>query len=163
VSTDGSELMPPARTKRTSKKGTSVSTRPAWPDRFLQELKERGTISAAAAATGVGRRTVYDELARNPDFAKDVLEVREACVEDMEASIFQRGMAGDNTAAIFWLKGNAAEKYGDGLRADQIRQIKETARAEAIGELQREVAALPEEARRIVMDAMRKAAKELTP
>lgn len=163
------------RTPRTAKKGagaskgTSVSTRPAWPDRFLVELRKYGTITATAQAVNVGRRTVYDELARNPDFAKDVQDVQSECVELIEATLYQAALNPDNTTdRIFFLKTRKPEVYGDKLRQDQIDQIKREARQETLGELEDEIAALTPEARRVVLaafQALRKSTnpEELTP
>lgn len=38
-------------------------------------------------------------------------DAREDAVEALEDSLYERGLAGDNVAAIFWLKGAKPEKY----------------------------------------------------
>lgn len=153
------------RTPRTRKKGTGVSTRPAWPDRFLVELANRGAIAPTAKAVGVGRSTVYDELARNPDFKRDVEAVLEQCVEQVESTLFQMAQTpGGTTDRIFYLKSRKPDVYGDKLRQDQIDQIRRDARAEALAEVQEELDRLPVAARKIVMAAMAAVTKkELTP
>jgi hypothetical protein len=156
----------PRAPKKGSGKGTGVSTRPAWPDRFLTELPKHGTISGTAKAVNVGRRTVYDELERNPDFAADVREIQGACVEQVESTLFQMALDPDHTTdRIFYLKTAKPEKYGDKLRQDQIDAIRANARQAAIGELQEEIALLPDGPRRVVLAALAAMAarKQLTP
>jgi hypothetical protein len=138
--------------------------RPAWPDRFLKELPKYGTIAGTAKVVKVGRRTVYDEMQRNPDFKADVERIQSECVELVETTLFQQAMDPDKTTdRIFYLKTARPEKYGDGLRADQIRQIREEARRAAIGELEAEILRLPKAARDVVMRALDKQRRELNP
>lgn len=134
-----------------------------WAERFLEQLREKGTVAGAAKAANVGRSTVYDEMARNPEFKAEVEGVQNECVELVEATLYQVALSSDPNAwkdrALF-LKARRPDMYGDKLSAEQIAAIKAEGRRDAIAELHRDVAALPPEARKIVMDAMAQAVKE---
>lgn len=155
----------PRTPKNASKAKGTPTERPAWPDRFLVALKDAGTISGAARISQVGRRTVYDELARNPDFKADVDQILTECVELVEETLFQMALDPDKTTdRIFYLKTRKPEVYGDKLRQDQIDSIKRQATQEAIEKLDEELQRLPLEVQRIVADALRKTnPKEITP
>lgn len=149
------------RTARTPKKGTSTSVRPAWPDRFLKELRERGTIGAAAKAIHVGRSTVYDELARNPEFATDVENVRRECVEEVESTLYQRALQPDGTTdRIFYLKNLDKARFGDGMNPEQIAAMRVELRSQVITELELQIAQLPPAPRKIVLAALNRVAQQ---
>jgi hypothetical protein len=150
---------------------TSTAGRP-WADRFLEQLRKYGTIAGAAKATKVGRSTVYEELQRNQQFAAEVKAVQDECVELVEATLYECALDPEGPTRwrdrLTYLKARKPDLYGDKLRADQVAAIKAEGRRDAIAELQRDVAALPPEARKIVMAAMgnavqEPAAKELAP
>lgn len=141
---------PPARTSAQLKKGSM----PDWGLKFLAELQLRGTVTAACKAADVGRRTVYDQRARNPLFAEMMRETVEHCVEEVETTLYERAIAGGTTEMIFFLKCRKPEVYGDKLRAEQIEQIRLEARREIIAEMQREVSALAPTARKLLMAAL---------
>lgn len=150
------------RTPRAPKKGKGVATgnpteRPAWPDRFLTALKDKGTVSGAALVVKVGRRTVYDEMARNPEFAQDVRSIQEECVELVEATLYEQALDPDKTTdRIFYLKTARPEKYGDKLRADQIELLKRETREQLVRELDEEISRLPAEVQASIFAAMRR-------
>jgi hypothetical protein len=87
-----SAVSPVDRTNRTPKKDPL----PDWALKFLTHLRFRGSISGAAMAPKVGRRTVYDLRARNPWFDSMVREIAEECVEEVESTLFQRAVAGES-------------------------------------------------------------------
>ena len=163
-----------ARTSRTSKKDAGKATgsayeRPAWPDRFLTALRNKGTISGAAKVADVGRRTVYDEMDRNPDFKRDVYEILDECVDLVESTLFEQALLPDNTTdRIFYLKSRRPEVFGDKLRQDQVDKIREEARQEAVAEIDRQLQQLPAALQQQLMEALAPLAKtnpqkELTP
>lgn len=140
----------PARTTAQLKK----ESMPDWGLKFLAELQLRGTVTAACKAANVGRRTVYDERARNPLFATMMGETVEHCVEAVETTLYERALAGGTTEMIFFLKCRKPEVYGDKLRVEQIEQIRLEARREIIAEMQRGVSALAPAARELLMAAI---------
>ena len=61
---------------------------------FLQAFAERGTVTAACLASRVGRRTVYDWLAHDEQFARDFDAARHAAADVLEAECRRRGVDG---------------------------------------------------------------------
>ena len=141
---------PPARTPAHLKKGSM----PDWAPRFFAELQLRGTVTAACKAVDVGRRTVYDERARNPLFERMMSEMVERCVEEVEATLYQRAVAGETAELIFFLKCRKPEVYGDKLRAEQIEQIRLEARQQVLAELRAEINTLTPAARKALLAAV---------
>lgn len=140
----------PARTTAQLKK----ESMPDWGLKFLAELQLRGTVTAACKAAGVGRRTVYDQRARNPLFAAMMHETVEHCVEAVETTLYERAVAGGTTEMIFFLKCRKPEIYGDKLRAEQIEQIRLEARQQVLDELRAEINTLTPAARKALLEAV---------
>jgi hypothetical protein len=59
------------RTSRTPKKAPPVRTKRElkWPAKFIEALAKTCNVARAARLAKVGRRTVYDRRAANPEFA----------------------------------------------------------------------------------------------
>lgn len=73
--------------------------------RFLDALHASlGNISEAAKAVGINRRTYYDWLKDDPDFAQAAENISEAQVDLVEGKLLERIKEGDTTATIFYLK-----------------------------------------------------------
>ncbi len=121
----------------------------------MVKLESLGSIGAAARAVGVGRRTVYDERARNPEFDRAVVEAAECCVEEVESTLYQRAVAGaSDTAIIFFLKCHKPEVYGDRLLHQERETIRQQAREEVLAELHAELRELPPAARKVLFAAI---------
>lgn len=102
--------------------------------RFLQELRNRGSVYHAAHAAGVGRSTVYEWREADEAFAAKWDEAVEDSTDELERSLYERAVYGveepvfhkgfecgrvrkySDTAAIFLLKGRRPETYRE--RAD---------------------------------------------
>lgn len=110
----GSENKKPERTKRTIKKSI-----------FLEKFRENGTVYHAAKAAGIGRTAVYQWRDEDPEFAKAWEGCYRDCVEVMEQSLYKRGLAGDNTASIFWLKGADPDKYKERVHQERHEKREE--------------------------------------
>ncbi len=124
----------------------------------MRELERRGSISEAAKACGVGRRTVYDERARNVAFDEAVRDVVEGCIEEVESTLYERARSGENiTATIFFLKCRKPEVYGDYLTALKAQAIREQARQEVLAELRAGLRELPPQAREVLAAAIPRA------
>lgn len=58
---------------------------------FLSALKKSlGIITTAAEETGVGRRTVYEWIEKDSNFAEEVAEIEELAVDYVESKLFER-------------------------------------------------------------------------
>lgn len=77
---------------------------PEWAPRFLRELEARGSITSAAKATGVCRRTVFNWRTRSPEFAAQVEEARHQVLGAIEVTLYQRALKGDTACLIFLAK-----------------------------------------------------------
>lgn len=115
-----------ARKKKTTKKRPRI--RPGIDSEFLQEKKLRdqdvphakslfleawertGYISEACRAAGIGRRTYYEWITKDPEFKAQAKESRKiwraTAMEDLETSFAERGASRDTLAGIFLLKHN---------------------------------------------------------
>lgn len=102
-----------------------------WSAAFLAELRRLGTVRAAAVAAGVGRSTVYDRMASDPEFRAavelarlrlwDVLlgAVWERAIEGVivsdEPIMFQGGLADDGTPIVVHVGQRTRREYSDPL------------------------------------------------
>lgn len=77
--------MADVRTNRTSQRARVA---------FIDELRKRGNVSEAAAASGIGRRTAYELRDRDPDFAAAWEDAINAAVDAMEGEAWRRAVEG---------------------------------------------------------------------
>jgi hypothetical protein len=61
-------------------------------------------ITEAAAAIGVGRQTMFDWKRDDPAFRNDWNEALDVAIEAVEGKLYERAMADDLLAMIFFLK-----------------------------------------------------------
>jgi len=93
--------------------------------KFLEAFRNTGVIARAAKEAGINRKTYYDWITDDPEFAELCETAREECIELAEAELHRRGLVKDpktrdTTALIFWLKKNHPRKYGDETRVKVI-------------------------------------------
>lgn len=81
--------------------------------KFLEAYAELGTITHAATAAGIDRRTHYDWLESDQDYALAFADAENAAVDMLEGEARRRAFAGSDTLVIFLLKGMRPEKYAD--------------------------------------------------
>ena len=116
----------PRRTRRTAP--TKAEQR-ADQDRFLAAYEAIQTVSGAARATTIGRRTHYDWLAHDDEYARRFAEADVVAIDKLEEEARRRALAGVNepvfyqgkivghvarksdTLLIFLLKGKRPEIY----------------------------------------------------
>src|SRR5262245_25112673 len=67
---------------------------PNWQDLFVAAYRETLSITRAASAAGIARRTYYKYLQTDPDFAAKVNEAMEDAKDDLRETIFQRAKFG---------------------------------------------------------------------
>jgi DNA-binding XRE family transcriptional regulator len=84
---------------------------------FLEVLREKCSVYHAAKVVDVSRKTVYKWRHEDPEFAESWNAAIEDSVDKVESSLYERALAGDTTATIFFLKGNRA-KYRDRVTID---------------------------------------------
>lgn len=71
-----------------------------WTQPFLTALRERGKISPACRAVGVGYTTVNARRKTDPGFEELVVQAIEDCKDDMEAEMIRRAKDGVNEPVI---------------------------------------------------------------
>jgi hypothetical protein len=117
------------RTRRTPKK-------PEQWDAWLAAFEREGTVSAACAATGIARSTVYDHRAADSEFAARWRELEDATTDRMEREAYRRAVEGtdrpivyqgvvtdtvkeySDTLLIFMLKARRPERYRENVRVE---------------------------------------------
>jgi hypothetical protein len=88
---------------------------------FLEVLRNKCSVYHAAKQVGVSRKTVYQWRHQDLEFASEWESTIEDAVDTVESSLYERALAGDTTATIFFLKGNRA-KYRDRVQID-VQQL----------------------------------------
>ena len=112
-------------------------------------------MSAAAAAVGIRRATVYEARKTDQAFAEAMDETEGACIEQVEQTLYRRAVEGQSdTAIIFFLKSHKPEVYSDKVRTEDVHKIRNEVRDQILDEVGRQVAALPPEATEILRAAM---------
>lgn len=85
--------------------------------RFLQGLREHGTVYHAARAADISRTTAYAWRQDDPEFAREWAEALEDNTEKLEASLYQRAFTSD-VLGIFMAKARRPEVYRDNYKID---------------------------------------------
>jgi hypothetical protein len=139
---------PPDGENRTNRTPTSES-RPKWALPFLAHLHMRGSVSAAARAVGVGRRTVYDLRSRDPIFREMMDEHAQSCIENVEATLYQRAVSGESDRMTGFSSGPASVRSTarSGYWPRKSGEIRNEAQRELLQELDARLSQLPEPAR----------------
>lgn len=81
--------------------------------RALAAFRELGTVSGACLKVGIGRRTWYDMLERDAEFAREVMEASEAVADELEAEAIRRAKEGSDTLLMFLLRARRRDVFGE--------------------------------------------------
>jgi hypothetical protein len=84
---------------------------------FLEGLTTKCSVYHAAKLASISRMTAYRWRLADANFSRDWDAAIEDAVDVVETSLYERALAGDTTATIFFLKGNRA-KYRDRVTID---------------------------------------------
>jgi hypothetical protein len=87
-----------------------------WHAKFLQALAKTPSVSIAAKAAGVARRTVYNARDADPEFAAKWDDALNQSVDVLEHEVYQRAIEGDAQLAMFLLKAHRPSIYRDTQR-----------------------------------------------
>lgn len=121
--------------------GATDTRKKGWQDRFLAVYEESCTITIAARAAGIGRRTVYREKARNPEFAARMAAAEEAAVSHLESVAYDRAVDHSDTLLIFLLKANRPGKYRESMKVQHGGTVKHEIEEGLDAEIERFLAA----------------------
>lgn len=84
--------------------------------RFLEALRETGTVSGACRAVGVSRGAAYKQRTNDCEFADAWDEAIEELVDEAEAELFRRAVRGVDKPVFYRGKQVAlVREYSDGL------------------------------------------------
>jgi hypothetical protein len=84
---------------------------------FLVGPRECGTVLLGAARANVNRRQLYRWRSEDENFREAWDAVLEDVADVMEASVYERGLAGDSILSMFWLK-SKRPSFRDRLNID---------------------------------------------
>ena len=87
---------------------------------FIQAYHRKSTVTHAAYSTGVSRKTVYNWIDSDADFAEALEDAKVDTKEVLESSVYERAFK-DSILAMFWLKAHDS-KYRDRLTVD-VEQV----------------------------------------
>lgn len=99
---------------------------------FITMYREHGSIYHAAYYTPVSRKTVYNWLESDAQFAEAVADSKEDSLDDLESSVYKRAFK-DSILAMFYLKAHRP-KFRDKVSVD-VAAIQEeiTERIQSLG------------------------------
>jgi hypothetical protein len=83
---------------------------------FISLYREHGSIYHAAKLTPVSRKTVYNWIEVDEQFAEAVADSKEDSLDDLETSVYQRAFK-DSILAMFYLKAHRP-KFRDKVTID---------------------------------------------
>lgn len=103
-----------ACTKRTPEKDRKANAQGV----FVEQLVKGETITAAAKAAGICRRTAYSWREWDKEFAEAWDDALEIGTEKLEAEATRRALEGSDTLLIFLLKARRPNVYRDRISAE---------------------------------------------
>lgn len=80
---------------------------------FLEHIRNGSSITGAAGAVPVSRPTVYAHMEKDPAFAAEVRAAQDACVGEVEETLWDTAVSGNPTAMIFLLTNRASDRWQD--------------------------------------------------
>jgi Cu2+-containing amine oxidase len=83
---------------------------------FVALYREHGSIFHAAKLTPVSRKTIYNWMAADEQFAEAVADSKEDSLDDLETSVYKRAF-NDSLLAMFYLKAHR-HKFRDKVTID---------------------------------------------
>ena len=75
--------------------------RRTWENAFFAALEKAGVVAWAAKAAGVGRRTVYDHLQADPEFADRWRDALDTAADNLEGELIRRAVEGEQVPVYY--------------------------------------------------------------
>src|SRR5262249_47879561 len=88
-----------------------------WRDGFLRALAKTPSVTMAAKAAGVSRRTAYDHRERDSEFAAQWDDALNQSLDVLEHEVYQRALKDDAQLAMFILKAHRPAIYRERIEA----------------------------------------------
>jgi hypothetical protein len=80
--------------RRPGSRGAELERRKARQHKFLAAYKDAGTVTHAAESIGMDRRTHYDWLKTDPDYAVSYQNAEDAAIDALESEARRRALVG---------------------------------------------------------------------
>lgn len=109
--------------RRAPSRSRAVNVRRDWHDEFLANFLEIGTVTGAAKATGVDRRTVQVARQRDEEFALKMADIEEQFTEKLEKVAYARAVDGSDRLVEFLLKARRPDRYRENVKIEHSGQI----------------------------------------
>lgn len=123
---------PPAESAQTASKNISIAAFPAVFEgsdaqkaRALVKYRELGTVRSACEAAGIGRRTWYNWVEEDRQFAALVDEAKEDVADELEETAAMRAKAADGSdlLLIFLLKALRPSRFRENIKIDLVSPV----------------------------------------
>lgn len=114
---DGPRARAKAKPRTRARAKAKPKARRDWTLPFLAALEEGCTVAEASRAAGVHRSTAYDRRS-DEDFARRWDELEEAATDRLEATAYNRAIAGSDRLMEVLLKARRPEKYRERFEFD---------------------------------------------
>jgi CRP-like cAMP-binding protein len=132
-------------------------------ERALEAYRELGIVSRACEAAGISRKTWYEWLKEDPDFAQEVADAEEAAIDSLEEAARERAKKSSDLLLMFCLKAKRPE-YRDKQQIDITATLQQEIPPAQLADLKAELGRLLLEAHRgglLTADAIDAECKEL--
>jgi len=71
---------------------------------FIKNYKSELNISTSCRAIGVSRQTFYEWISKDKKFKREINEIEESIIDNVESKLMEKIESGDLGAIIFFLK-----------------------------------------------------------
>jgi hypothetical protein len=89
-----------------------------WHSAFLRTLAKTSSVTIAAKAAGIARRTAYDHKERDEEFSRAWDDALNQSLDALEHEVYHRAIEGDAQLAMFILKAHRPSIYRETSRVD---------------------------------------------
>lgn len=102
---------------------TPIQQTEARKAKALAQYRRFGSVSSACAAAGIARRTFYNWLEQDREFAGLLQDARDDVADELEEAAMRRAMGGSDRMIIFLLKANRPWKYRENATITMVSPI----------------------------------------
>jgi len=106
--------------------------------RVLESISRGSRVIDACRAANIGRRTFYDWLKNDPQFAVQVAHTEEAASQAVEDALFVSAVSGKIPAIIFWLCNREPDRWRSVTKLEH-RTSSDSEKLDEIQEAQRKL------------------------
>lgn len=110
---------------------------------FMRKYKLYYNIGKIAKMIDMDRKTIYDHFAMDPRFRHDLIEIREAHIDEVEETLIDNAKNNPRSSAerIFFLKSNRRKIYGN--KMEVLPQASDKELVEFLGKKMKQYQLIP--------------------